>query len=198
MAMTLERKETDTDAYDGAEREFREQLTIADEVEAPHHNVEVFGGKIVVSPWSRWTYAKPMESMLEQLRRHAPEGYSAREAPFKFIFPAMHGALGPDLYVVDLDMAENDTPFAPSESLVLVGEFTSPSTRRDDLTSKLDIYGRSDVPVYLLFDMKKRELTVYSDPSERGYQTHTTVLFGKPVTVPAPFDFELDTSAFTD
>jgi hypothetical protein len=54
------------------------------------------------------------------------------------------------------------------------------------------------VPVYLLFDMKKRELTVYSDPSERGYLTHTTVQFGKPVQIPDPFDFELDTTAFTD
>ncbi|WP_205324135.1 Uma2 family endonuclease [Glycomyces sp. YM15] len=74
---------------------------------------------------------------------------------------------------------------------------TSTSTRGNDLTVKLDVYGRS-VPIYLLFDMKKQDLTVYSDPSERGYQTHTTVAFGKPVTVPAPFDFELDTSAFND
>lgn len=197
MAMTLEHRQTDADAYDDAEREFREQLIIADEMEAPHHNVEVFGGNIVVSPCSRWTYAKPMESVLEQLRGHAPEGYSAREAPFKFIFPSMHGALGPDLYVVNLDMAQNDTPFAPSESLALVGEFTSTSTRGNDLTTKLDVYGRSGVPVYLLFDMKKEEVTAYSDPSERGYQAHTTVPFGKPVQVPEPFGFELDTSAFT-
>ncbi|RRR99237.1 Uma2 family endonuclease [Glycomyces terrestris] len=196
MVMTLARETNDATDYDGAEREFRELLTIADEMDAPNHNVEVFGGNIVVSPWSRWTYAKPMESVLEQLRSHAPEGYSAREAPFKFIFPTSHGALGPDLYVVNLDMAQNDTPFAPGESLAMVGEFTSPSTRGNDLTVKLDIYGRT-VPVYLLFDMKQRELTVYSDPSERGYLTHTTVQFGKHVQIPAPFDFELDTSAFT-
>jgi hypothetical protein len=195
MAMTLEHRQTDADAYDDAEREFREQLIIADEMEAPHHNVEVFGGNIVVSPWSRWSYAKPLESTLQQLREHAPEGFTASGTPFKFIFPSSHGALGPDLYVVDLDLAVNDTPFAPCESLALVGEMTSTSTRGNDLTVKLDVYGRS-VPVYLLFDMKKQELTVYSDPSERGYQTHTTIPFGKPVQVPAPFSFALDTTAF--
>ncbi|WP_199037338.1 Uma2 family endonuclease [Glycomyces salinus] len=198
MVMALERNQTDTDAYDGAEHEFREQLSIADEMEAPRHNVEVFGGNIVVSPFSRWSYYKPMKSVRLQLEAHAPDGFDVSGEPFKFIFPAAHGALGPDLYVFDPDLAENDTPFAPSESLALVGELTSPSTRRNDLSSKLDVYGRSGVPVYLLFDMKKRELTVYSDPSDHGYRTRTTTEFGKSVHVPDPFDFELDTAAFAE
>lgn len=165
-------------------------------MEAPGHNVEVFGGNIVVSPWSRWTYFKPLKSVLSQLQAHAPEGFVASDSPFKFIFPSSHGALGPGIFVVDPDAAENDTPFAPGESLALVSEMTSTSTRGSDLAVKLDIYGRT-VPVYLLFDMKKQETTVYSDPSERGYQAHTTVGFGKPVQIPTPFDFELDTTAFT-
>lgn len=197
MVMALARETNDAIDHDGAEREFRELLAIADEMDAPGCNVEVFGGNIVVAPFSRWSYAKPMTSVLNQLEGHAPEGFSASGLPFKFIFPSAHGALGPDIYVVDLDQAENDTPFAPCESLALVGELTSPSTRGNDLTVKRDIYGRS-VPVYLLFDMKQRELTVYSDPSDRGYETLTKVQFGKPVQIPAPFDFELDTTAFTD
>ncbi|MQM25106.1 Uma2 family endonuclease [Glycomyces albidus] len=197
MVMALARETNHAVDYDGPEREFRAQLAIADDIDAPGHNVEVFGGNIVMSPFSRWSYAKPMHSLVRQLEANAPDGYNALDAPFKFIFPASHAAIGPDVYVVDLDAAENDTPFAPCESLALVGELTSTSTRGNDLTVKLDIYGRS-VPVYLLFDMKKRELTVYSEPSERGYRTHTTVQFGKPVQIPAPFDFELDTTAFTD
>jgi Uma2 family endonuclease len=193
--MALAPETNGTTDYDEAEEEFSTQLDLADELEAPGHNVEVFGGKIVMSPFSRWSYAKPMKSVLRQLDANAPEGYDAMGEPFKFVFPTSHGALGPDLYVVDLDLAENDTPFAPCESLVLVGELTSASTRDDDLTVKLDIYGRS-VPIYLLFDMKQRQVTVYTDPSERGYEAHTTVPFGKPVQIPAPFDFELDTSAF--
>jgi Uma2 family endonuclease len=195
MVMALARETNDATAYDDAEREFRAQLSIAAQMDAPGHNVEVFGGNIVLAPFSRWSYAKPMRAILRQLDAHAPTGYDAMGEPFRFIFPAAHGAVGPDIYVVDLDVAENDTTFAPCESLALVGEMTSPSTRGNDLTVKLDIYGRV-VPVYLLFDMKNRELTVYSEPSERGYTTHTTVQFGKPVQVPAPFDFELDTTAF--
>lgn len=54
------------------------------------------------------------------------------------------------------------------------------------------------MPIYLLFDMKKRELTVHSDPPDRGYKTSTTEAYGKPVRIPAPFGFELDTSAFAE
>lgn len=197
MAMTLERHSTEAHDYDLADQEFREQVATASEMDVPAGNtVEVFGGNIVVSPWSRWTYFKPMKSALEQLSEHAPDEYVASDSPFKFIFPTAHGALGPDIYVVDPDQAENDTPYAPGESLALVGELTSRSTRDNDLTKKLDIYGRSGVPIYLLFDMRERRVTVYSEPTERGYQTQTSKDFGKPIHVPAPFDFEFDTAAF--
>jgi hypothetical protein len=196
MVMALARETNDATDSAEAERDFQEQLATVSEMDVPGFNVEVFGGNIVVSPFSRWSYFEPLEAALEQLRQHAPEGFRASGTPFKFVFPASHGALGPDLYVVDPALAINDTPLAPCESLALVGEMTSTATRRNDLTSKLDIYGRV-VPVYLLFDMKERRLTVYSDPSERGYQTQTTIEFGKPVRIPAPFDFELDTSAFS-
>jgi hypothetical protein len=195
MVMALARETNDATDYDDAEREFRAQLSLAAEMDAPGHNVEVFGGNIVLAPFSRWSYYKPMKSIVRQLNEHAPDGFNADDAPFKFVFPTSHAAVGPDLYVVDPDVAENDTPLAPCESLALVGELTSTSTRGNDLTIKLDVYGRT-VPVYLLFDMKKDRLTVYSDPSDRGYRTETTVDFGKPVQIPAPFDFELDTTAF--
>lgn len=50
------------------------------------------------------------------------------------------------------------------------------------------------VPVYLLVDMQKGSLTVYTAPSAQGYQQQNTVLFGPTVTLPAPFDCKLDTS----
>ena len=34
------------------------------------------------------------------------------------------------------------------------------------------------------------------DPSPKGYRSRTNVPFGRPVRIPAPFDFELDTSGF--
>jgi hypothetical protein len=194
MAMTLERKGADA-AYD-AEHEFREHLTTASKLEAPGHNVEVLGGNIVVSPFARWSVFKPQSSVIDQLEDHVPEGLWVSGTPFKFMFPERHAALGPDIYVVDPELAVNESAYAPCESLALVAEITSPSTRINDLTLKLDVYGHSAVPIYLLFDLRERQTTVYSAPSDRGYRTQTTAAFGDPVRIPAPFDFELDTTAF--
>ncbi|MEV1064114.1 hypothetical protein [Streptomyces sp. NPDC050263] len=40
------------------------------------------------------------------------------------------------------------------------------------------------------------EINVMWDPSPKGYRSRTDVPFGRPVRIPAPFDFELDTSGF--
>ncbi|GGR70118.1 hypothetical protein GCM10010252_05340 [Streptomyces aureoverticillatus] len=52
------------------------------------------------------------------------------------------------------------------------------------------------VPVYLVLDMQAEEITAFWDPSPKGYQSRTTVPFGKALHVPEPFGFELDTSGF--
>jgi Uma2 family endonuclease len=158
--------------------------------------LEVFGGNIVVSPWSKTHYRSKMRSVIRQLDLHLPDGCDAGGEPFLFMFPG-RGALGPDIYVVDEALLETDAAAAPCEALALVAEMTSNATRDNDRGRKTAIYGRSGVPVYLLFDMRERVLTVHSDPSpDRGYRVRSTVPFGEPARLPPPFDFELDTSAF--
>ncbi|WP_199037862.1 Uma2 family endonuclease [Glycomyces salinus] len=197
MAMTLERSQPATHDYDDPDLSFRHLVRTAGDLDLPDGlNAEVFGGTIVVSPWSKGLYSKPMLALLKQLNAHAPEGHAAREAPFLFEFANSSGAAGPDVYVVDLDMIDLDSNVLPGQALSLVAELTSNATRENDLGWKLDIYGTSGVPVYLLFDMKEKQVTVYSKPSAKGYREHSTVEFGKPVHVPAPFEFGLDTSAF--
>ncbi|MGW6685732.1 hypothetical protein [Streptomyces sp. NPDC054961] len=36
----------------------------------------------------------------------------------------------------------------------------------------------------------------FADPSPHGYRSRTTVSFGSALRIPAPFDFELDTTGF--
>lgn len=149
-----------------------------------------------MSPWSKTHYRSKMRSVIRQLDLHLPEGCDAGGEPFLFMFPG-RGALGPDIYVVDEALLETDAAAAPCEALRLVAELTSTATRDNDRGRKTTVYGRSGIPVYLLFDMKDRMLTVHSDPSpDRGYRTRNAVAFGETVHIPAPFDFALDTSAF--
>lgn len=198
MTMTLHELDITAHTYDEPGDDFDRLVEVASDWDLPDgFNAEVFGRNIVVSPWSKGSYHRPMKSVVRQLDRHAPEGYEVDSDPYLFVFPEYAGALGPDIWVADADLIDIDSNRLPGEALLLVGELTSPATRGNDLHAKVDIYGRAGVPVYLLFDMKERVLTVYSDPTpKRGYQARVSVEFGEPVQVPEPFGFELDTASF--
>ncbi|MCZ7414095.1 MULTISPECIES: Uma2 family endonuclease [unclassified Streptomyces] len=176
--------------------EYEELLRAAEELDTPDgFEAEVIGGRIVVSPWSRPYFMRALRFMRQRLEENAPTGYLADVAPFLFSFPGARRAYGPDLYVAEATAFDSDAGHMDGKSLCLVAEMTSPSTRSEDWHDKLAVYGRQ-VPVYLLLDMQAREASVFSRPSESGYRTRQTVPFGQTLHLPAPFDFDLDTSEF--
>ena len=44
--------------------------------------------------------------------------------------------------------------------------------------------------------MQEETTTVFWTPSQSGYVSHLTLPFGEKVHIPAPFDCDIDTSAF--
>ncbi|MEI5103815.1 Uma2 family endonuclease [Streptomyces sp. PmtG] len=176
---------------------FEDMLRLVEELNTPDgYKAEVIRGKIVVSPWSKLRYKKPMKSLRRQLEPHAPEGHDVDVAPFLFSFPEAGRAFGPDLHVADEAAFQEEGRHADGAALSLVAELTSVSTKDVDWLDKLDAYGRL-VPVYLVLDMQAEEITAFWDPSPRGYRSRTTVPFGDPLSIPEPFGFDLDTSGFT-
>jgi Uma2 family endonuclease len=159
------------------------------------YQAELIRGKIVVSPWSKRRFKRPMRLLRQQLQPHVPDGHDADVAPFLFSFPSTERAYGPDLHVADEAAFEGPGRHVDGEALSLVAELTSVSTRDADWQEKLEVYGRL-VPVYLILDMQAEEITAFWDPSPHGYRSRTTVSFGKPLHVPAPFDFDLETGDF--
>ncbi|WP_319020196.1 Uma2 family endonuclease [Streptomyces peucetius] len=179
-----------------ASEDFDSLLGIVEELDTPDgYKAELIRGKIVVSPWSKLRFKKPMKLLRQQLGAHAPEGHDADVAPFLFRFADSDRAYGPDLHVADEAAFEADGRHADGGALSLVAELTSVSTKDADWQDKLEVYGRQ-VPVYLVLDMQSEEITAFWDPSPKGYRSRTTVPFGKPLHVPAPFDFDLDTTEF--
>ena len=175
---------------------FEDMLRIVEELDTPHgYKAELIRGKIIVSPWSKLRHKKVMKSLRLQLQPHAPEGHDVDVAPFLFTFPGSERGFGPDLHVADETAFDTDGRHADGAALFLVAELTSDSTKDADWLDKLDTYGRV-VPVYLVFDMQVQEVTAFWDPSSKGYRSRHSVAFGEPLRVPAPFDFELDTSGF--
>ncbi|MFJ8147743.1 Uma2 family endonuclease [Streptomyces sp. NPDC096048] len=82
------------------------------------------------------------------------------------------------------------------EALSFVAELTSPGTRDDDLTEKVEVHGRAGVPVHLLLDMREERATVLWTPPAKGYESRVTRPFGAKLPVPAPLDCLLDTAGF--
>lgn len=160
------------------------------------YRAEIIRGSIVMSPWSRGFYLPVMRSLRNQLEPHAPAGDFVETSPFLFTFPGQERAYGPDVYVARETAFKTEKRYIDGEALTLVAELTSPSTRGSDWDDKVRVYGSAGVPVYLLLDMSENSATVFWSPSEKGYTSRTTVPFGKPLYIPAPFECELDTSGF--
>lgn len=175
---------------------FGELLRVVEELDTPAgYKAELVRGKIVLSPGPELRYMKVVKSLRLQLGPHAPEGHYADSAPFLFAFPGSERAYGPDLHVADESAFDAEGRHADGAALSLAAELTSDSIKDVDWVDKMETYGRV-VPVYLLLDMRAAEINVLWDPSPKGYRSRTDVPFGRPVRIPAPFDFELDTSGF--
>ncbi|WP_438296576.1 Uma2 family endonuclease [Streptomyces sp. HUAS TT7] len=173
---------------------FEELLRTVEELNTPDgYKAELIRGKIVVSPWSKLRYLRPMRLLRSQLEAHAPKAHIADTSPFLFRFPAAERGYGPDLFVADEAAFEAEGRHADGGALSLVAEFTSLSTRDADWEEKVAVYGQL-VPVYLVLDMQAAEITCFWDPSPHGYRSRTTAPFGRPLHIPAPFDFDLDTA----
>ncbi|WUD82084.1 Uma2 family endonuclease [Streptomyces sp. NBC_00503] len=175
---------------------FEDLLRTVAEMDTPvGFKAELIRGKIVVSPFSKLRYFRPMRALREQLQSHAPKGHIADYAPFLFRFPAAERGYGPDLFVADEAAFDEEGRHADGAALSLVAEFTSVSTKDADWNEKLEVYGQL-VPVYLVVDMQESEITCFSDPSPHGYRSRKTVSFGEDLHVPEPFDCTVDTTGF--
>jgi Uma2 family endonuclease len=178
-------------------RSFEALLDLLDELNVPDgYKAEIIKGSIVVSTWSKGYCAAVMERVCDQLRPRLPEGHRISCGPFLYVFPGSERAYGPDVHAAHRRTDETTSNRLDGEGLSFVAELTSVSTRDDDLTDKVETYGRAGVPVYLILDMQEEQATALWTPSAKGYESRPTVPFGEKLQLPAPFDCTLDTSGF--
>ncbi|GGK97822.1 Uma2 family endonuclease [Streptomyces flaveus] len=176
---------------------FEGMLDALDELHVPDgYKAEIIKGNIVLSPWSKAYYADVMDLVCDQLRPHLPEEHRISWGPLLYVFPGAERAYGPDIHAVHQRARRTTSNRLDGDALSFVAELTSPSTRDDDLTDKVETYGKAGVPVYLILDMQEEQATVLWTPSAKGYESHLTVPFGKKLHIPEPFDCTLDTAGF--
>ncbi|MFD3835970.1 Uma2 family endonuclease [Streptomyces sp. NPDC058642] len=178
-------------------RSFEALLADLDELVLPDgYRAEIIRGSIVLSPWSKGYYHRVMGLICDRLRPHLPQGHDISGGPFLYVFPGDERAYGPDIHAAHEQTFETTSNRLDGEALSFVAELTSSSTRDDDLTDKVVVYGRAGVPIYLLLDMQEEQATVFSTPSAKGYESRCTRPFGEELPLPAPFDCILDTTGF--
>ncbi len=83
----------------------------------------------------------------------------------------------------------------PCEGVALVLEVTS-TKPRNDREAKRRCYARGGIPLHLLVDRESSSITLFSDPERDDYREQCTRPLGKPLSLPAPFAFDLETADF--
>ncbi len=161
---------------------------------------QFIGGEIVVSPVPSGDHEDCLSTLTRQVLLQsatdmAVSGHKGLKAPSTGSHPGDH--LIPDATFAPRDrrLFRGAPSWMPSEDVAMVAEVTSSQPERDRKT-KRHSYARADIPLYLLVDGEKSATTLFSEPKDGDYTETHQVPFGKPVPLPAPFSFDLDTSEF--
>ncbi|WP_326770009.1 Uma2 family endonuclease [Streptomyces sp. NBC_01591] len=158
---------------------------------------ELIEGEIVVTPPPDGDHEDYISLIMKQVIRLAQTDMdfsgnkglkltSGGRCPKNHVIP--DGTFAP----TELRLYRGADPWMPCEGVALVVEVTSTKPRADR-TDKRHCYARGPIPLYLLVDREQSSLTLFSDPEGDDYRQHCTIPFGKRLTLPAPFAFDLET-----
>lgn len=158
---------------------------------------ELIEGEIVVTPPPDGDHEDCINVILKQVIRRARtdmdfsgnKGLRLEGSPRDHVIP--DGTFAP----TQRRLYRGADPWMPCDGVALVLEVTS-SKPGADRETKRRCYARGGIPLYLLVDREAGAVTLFSDPEGHDYREHCTRPFGKPVTLPDPFGFDLDTSDF--
>jgi Uma2 family endonuclease len=158
---------------------------------------ELIEGEIVVTPPPDGDHEDYINRILKQVIRRARsdmdfsgnKGLKLRSGagPGDRVIP--DGTFAP----AELRLFRGADSWMPCEGVALVLEVTSTKPRADR-EAKRRCYARGGIPLHLLVDRETAQVTLFSEPENDDYREHCTRPFGKPLALPEPFGFDLDTA----
>ncbi|TMR23648.1 Uma2 family endonuclease [Nonomuraea turkmeniaca] len=165
----------------------------------PGLRVEVIEGNLIVSPAGSPEHFRRIKALDRALIPLCDEhGWEGTQHGPSLCIEGPRDSLCPDYVVWSPDCKRWGDELLSYE-VIMAAEVVSPSSVRIDREDKVRLYAVGKLPIYLLIDpiAKSPTATVHSDIKDGEYRTVTSVAIGKPLYLPAPLDFELDTSIFT-
>ena len=161
---------------------------------------ELIEGEIVVTPPPDGDHEDCIELIVNQVYRRSRTDMqfsgnkglklqSGGDSPKDHVIP--DGTFAPR----ELRLYRGADPWMPCDGVAMVMEVTSTKPRADR-EAKRRCYARGAIPFHLLVDRDASSITLFSDPENEDYRQHCTLPFGKPLALPEPFAFELDTGDF--
>ncbi|MFJ9457235.1 Uma2 family endonuclease [Kitasatospora sp. NPDC101447] len=156
----------------------------------PGYKAELVEGEIVVTPPPDGEHETAFSLLNRQFMRKAEAEFDL-SGNKGLIVPT--GRFIPDGTVSPVGHFLNAGSWADASGVLLVFEVTSTSPHRDR-EQKRRGYAAAGIPCYLLVDRSAGMVTLFTAPEGEDYTEKEPVPFGKPIDLPAPFSFTLDTA----
>ncbi|MFE3719795.1 Uma2 family endonuclease [Streptomyces cyaneofuscatus] len=161
---------------------------------------ELIEGEIVVTPPPDGDHEDYIGLIVDQVARRARtrmqfSGNKGLKLRSGGGCPKNHAIPDGTFAPLDLRLFRGADPWMPCEGIALVVEVTSTKPQADR-EAKRRCYARGGIPLYLLIDRDESSVTLFSDPADADYRQHLTIPYGKPLPLPEPFAFDLETGDF--
>ncbi|QGV80892.1 Uma2 family endonuclease [Streptomyces ficellus] len=161
---------------------------------------ELIEGEIVVTPPPDGDHEDYNSLIVEQVfmrsrTRMQFSGNKGLKLPSGGACPRTHVIPDATFAPAELRLFRGADSWMPCDGVALVAEVTSSRPQRDRET-KRRCYARGGIPLYLLVDREASSVTLFSDPEDADYRQVVTMPFGKPLPLPEPFGFDLETADF--
>ncbi|KJS53414.1 hypothetical protein VM98_25340 [Streptomyces rubellomurinus subsp. indigoferus] len=161
---------------------------------------ELIEGEIIVAPPPDGDHEDHISHLITQVIRRSKTDMSVSGGKGLRL---VSGGLCPKNHVIpDLTFAPEELRLfrgAPSwmepDGVAMVVEVTSGKPDQDRI-AKRHCYARAAIPLYLLVDREKAQLSLFGKPHREEYTEVHLAAFGEPLALPEPFDFDLDTKPF--
>jgi Uma2 family endonuclease len=161
---------------------------------------ELIEGEIVVTPPPDGDHEDCISLIVKQVFRRSRtdmdfsgnKGLRLRSGgacPKNFVIP--DGTFAPS----ERRLYRGAEPWMPCGGVTMVLEVTS-TKPENDREAKRRCYARAGIPLHLLVDREVSSVTLFSAPKGDDYPENCTRPFGKSLTLPDPFGFDLDTADF--